>query len=87
MPFLDLWLYSLENCYFQVIRKIPSILRMSNLVVPDDYVEGFFRAENTFLYQLVFDPLQRKLLPLNPYPDDLDPKDLDYAGPYPLSSV
>lgn len=58
---------------------------MSNLVVPEDYVDRFFRADNTFLYQLVFDPLQRKLLPLNPYPEDLDPKELHYAGPYPLS--
>jgi len=72
---------------WQLVRKIPSTLKMSNLQVPVDYVDGFFRAENSFLYQLVFDPIQRKLVPLNPYPDDIDPRDLYYAGPYPLCLV
>ena len=48
--------------------------------VTDDYVESFLRADRTFLYQLVFDPLSRKLVPLTPVPEDLQSEDLIYAG-------
>ncbi|GAB1601260.1 exonuclease 1-like [Argonauta hians] len=65
----------------QLLRKIPSYLNKS-LNVPNEYIEGFIRAENTFLYQLVFDPLSRRLVPLNPYPEDIAPDDLKYAGTY-----
>ncbi|XP_051676727.1 exonuclease 1 [Oryctolagus cuniculus] len=53
-----------------------------NITVPEDYTEGFIRANNTFLYQLVFDPIRRKLIPLNAYEDDIDPETLSYAGLY-----
>lgn len=65
-----------------MIRKIGLYLKM-NLNVPEDYMEGFVRANNTFLYQLVFDPVRREVVPLNPYPDHLDVKTLSYAGLYP----
>jgi len=68
-----------------MIRKIPSLLKMPALQVTPDYVDAFFRANNSFLYQLVFDPIHRKLVPLNPYPDDVNPAELHYAGPYPFS--
>jgi len=68
---------------FQLIKKMPSLLKMPGLQVTPDYVDAFFRANNSFLYQLVFDPVRRKLVPLNPYPDDVDPAELHYAGPYP----
>ncbi|XP_018419658.1 PREDICTED: exonuclease 1 [Nanorana parkeri] len=64
----------------QVIKKMGQYLK-SNITVPDGYIDGFIRANNTFLYQLVFDPLKRKLVPLNPYEDGIDPKELSYAGP------
>lgn len=67
----------------QLLKKMPSTLKMPSLQVSVDYIDGFIRAENSFLYQLVFDPLKRKLVPLNPYPDDVDPTELYYAGPYP----
>ena len=57
---------------------------MNSLTVSVDYIEGFFKALNTFKYQLVFDPRSRKLIPLNPYEPDVDPSDLYYAGPYPF---
>ncbi|KAM9345078.1 exonuclease 1 [Symphorus nematophorus] len=63
----------------KVIRKMGQYLKM-NLVVPDQYIEGFIRANNTFLYQLVFDPVRRKVVPLNPYPEHVDPATLSYAG-------
>ncbi|CAN9500153.1 unnamed protein product [Ophioblennius macclurei] len=63
----------------KVIRKMGQYLKM-NLQVPDSYVHGFVHANNTFLYQLVFDPVQRKVVPLNPYPEHVDPSTLAYAG-------
>ncbi|XP_053329087.1 exonuclease 1 [Spea bombifrons] len=64
----------------KVIQKMGQYLK-TNITIPDDYIEGFIRANNTFLYQLVFDPLKRKLVPLNPYVDDVRPEELTYAGP------
>ncbi|XP_029449877.1 exonuclease 1 isoform X2 [Rhinatrema bivittatum] len=63
----------------KIIKKIGQYLNM-NIIVPEEYVEGFVRANNTFLYQLVFDPLKRELIPLNPYPNDIDPQAVHYAG-------
>lgn len=65
--------------FAQVIRKMAQYLKM-NLVVPEQYIEGFVRANNTFLYQLVFDPISRKVVPLNPYPDHISRDTLTYAG-------
>jgi len=55
-----------------------------NITVSEEYIQGFTRANNTFLYQLVFDPVNRKLVPLNAYADDIDPETLLYAGRYPF---
>nr|XP_020455527.1 exonuclease 1 [Monopterus albus] len=63
----------------KVIRKMGQYLKM-DLVVPEQYIEGFVKANNTFLYQLVFDPVRRKVVPLNPYPEHIDPTTLTYAG-------
>ncbi|XP_058254927.1 exonuclease 1 isoform X1 [Hemibagrus wyckioides] len=62
-----------------VIRKLGQYLKM-NINVPDEYIDGFVKANNTFLYQLVFDPIERKVVPLNPYPENLDLSTLSYAG-------
>lgn len=69
-------------CVVQVIRKIGHYLKM-NITVPDEYIDGFVKANNTFLYQLVFDPINRKVVPLNPYPENLELSTLSYAGVYP----
>jgi exonuclease-1 len=52
--------------------------------VPKDYETRFEKAEQTFLYQIVFDPNTNKLVPLNPLPDDIDPAYLHFAGQYPF---
>ncbi|XP_045148774.1 exonuclease 1 isoform X2 [Echinops telfairi] len=65
----------------KVIKKIGHYLKM-NIKVPDDYIKGFIQANNTFLYQLVFDPIKRRLIPLTAYEDDVDPETLSYAGWY-----
>jgi exonuclease-1 len=51
--------------------------------VPRDYDEGFKKAEWTFLYQLVFDPRSQQQVRLNSLPDDIDTKQLEFAGMYP----
>ncbi|KAG8197493.1 hypothetical protein JTE90_007232 [Oedothorax gibbosus] len=63
-----------------VLSKLPSYLKMPKLVVPKTYIESFIKANNTFLYQLVFCPQKKTLVPLNPYPEDLSPEDMEYAG-------
>ncbi|NWV43028.1 EXO1 Exonuclease, partial [Grantiella picta] len=63
----------------KVIKKMGQYLKM-NITIPEEYIQGFTRANNTFLYQLVFDPVNRKLVPLNAYGDDIDPETLTYAG-------
>ncbi|XP_061141185.1 exonuclease 1 isoform X1 [Syngnathus typhle] len=63
----------------KVIKKMGQYLKM-DLVVPEEYMDGFVRANQTFLYQLVFDPVSRKMVPLNPYEEDIDPATLSYAG-------
>ncbi|XP_006268888.2 exonuclease 1 [Alligator mississippiensis] len=63
----------------KIIKKMGQYLKM-NIIVSEEYIEGFIRANNTFLYQLVFDPIKRKLVPLNAYGDDIDPETLIYAG-------
>lgn len=55
------------------------------MYVPDDYEKSFKQADETFLYQLVFDPVSMKLVPLNELPEDLQPGDLEFAGPYPFN--
>ncbi|XP_074662226.1 uncharacterized protein LOC141914815 isoform X2 [Tubulanus polymorphus] len=62
------------------LKKLPTYLNL-NTKMTDEYIEGFRQANNTFLYQLVFDPKLRKLLPLNPYPPEVTPELLTYAGP------
>lgn len=55
---------------------------MPSLEVTTEYRTAFIKAEQTFLYQLVYDPNQRKLIPLTPYPPNLDPITLPFAGKY-----
>lgn len=65
--------------HFQVIRG----LKIESSQVPKDYDVNFKKAEWTFLYQLVFDPRSQQQVRLNPLPDDVDPKELEFAGMYP----
>jgi len=54
---------------------------MPNLIISNEYVENFKKADKTFRYQIVFDPLKRKLVSLHPYSPDIEPgEDLSYAG-------
>lgn len=66
----------------KLLKQIPKALKMPNLVVSNEYIESFMKADKTFRYQIVFDPLKRKLVSLNPYSPEIaeSKEDLSYAG-------
>jgi exonuclease-1 len=70
----------MDNSLFQVILHLKM---QKGKTVPKDYSEGFARAEQTFLYQLVFDPRTQKQVRLNPLPENIDPVEIEFAGAYP----
>ncbi|XP_028967487.1 exonuclease 1 [Galendromus occidentalis] len=67
---------------YSLLRKMPNYLKMPSVTVTDDYIDRFVKADNTFLYQLVFCPETKKLRPLNPYPEGIGGEDMPYAGTY-----
>jgi exonuclease-1 len=61
--------------------KVIKMLRLQGTkAVPPNYEKDFLKADYTFLYQLVFDPVTEALTPLNSIPDDLQDEDLSFAG-------
>lgn len=65
---------------FQVAKKLHQYVKGLE-PVEASYAAEFERAEKTFLYQPVFDPVTRKLVPLNPYPDDsYSMEEMPFAG-------
>lgn len=72
-----------KNEIEQILKQASKVLKMPNLNVTNDYIEKFKKADNTFKYQVVFDPLLRKLVSINPYGENdamLANEDLTYAG-------
>ncbi|XP_071506297.1 uncharacterized protein [Diadema antillarum] len=65
----------------QVVRRMATTLKMK-FTVPPEYLKGFLEANNTFLYQLAFDPKLKRLQPLTPYTPEVGPSTLTYAGKY-----
>ena len=63
-----------------VLAKLASYLGVRSLAVTPEYRAGVLRAEETFLYQLVFDPRARRLVPLTPYPPGRSAADYPFAG-------
>ncbi|KAJ1983072.1 Rad2 nuclease [Dimargaris verticillata] len=61
-------------------RAIQVIRLQGKYVVPPNYETSFTRAENTFLYQRVFDLKSKRLVTLNPIPPTLDSASLEYIG-------
>ena len=80
----NFWLKVTNPDLRNVLRKIPAYLKMPQVAVTQDYIEKFIKANNTFLYQLVFDPVTRKEKPLTPYPDALSEEieSMTYCGTY-----
>ncbi|MFH4973359.1 hypothetical protein AB6A40_000068 [Gnathostoma spinigerum] len=52
----------------QFLPRIPRYLNMCSLKIKKEFIDDFIKAENTFLYQIVFDPKERIQRPLNDYP-------------------
>ncbi|XP_068917130.1 exonuclease 1 [Tenebrio molitor] len=48
------------------LDKVPRYLNMRHLAINEEYKENFFIADSTFLHQTVFDPFQKRLIPLTP---------------------
>ncbi|MCP9259221.1 Exonuclease 1 [Dirofilaria immitis] len=56
-----------KNLY-QILPRLPRYLNKNSLKVTKQFIEDFIRAENTFLYQIIFDPIEKRQRPLNEYP-------------------
>ncbi|XP_012534388.2 exonuclease 1 [Monomorium pharaonis] len=64
----------------RALVRVGSVLNMKGLIVPLEYRDSFILADITFKYQLVFCPLQRKQVRLNPPPANITEDQLQYAG-------
>ncbi|XP_055357766.1 exonuclease 1-like [Paramacrobiotus metropolitanus] len=64
----------------RMLSRLPQYLNNMHLVVTPEFKAKFMRANYTFLYQIVLDPAQRKLVPLHPLPANLDSHKLNFAG-------
>lgn len=73
------WKYLLD--YGDAGNAISVLRQQGSFRLPADYEIGFQQAEETFLYQLVWDPVRKQIVPLTPYPEDIDPVRLHHAGP------
>ncbi|EDV24061.1 uncharacterized protein TRIADDRAFT_26121 [Trichoplax adhaerens] len=67
----------------KVYSAIKYIRRQNTMKVPKNYETQFKMADETFLYQVVFDPVTKTTIPLTPYPKDIEPSTLEHAGQYP----
>ncbi|XP_011698856.1 PREDICTED: exonuclease 1 [Wasmannia auropunctata] len=65
----------------RALTRIGSVLNMKSLsAVTQEYRDAFILADITFKHQLVFCPLQRRQVRLNPPPADITEDQLRYAG-------
>ncbi|XP_076669656.1 exonuclease tos [Andrena cerasifolii] len=64
----------------RALTRLGSYLNMKSLVVTKEYRDSFILADITFKHQLVFCPLQRKQVRLNPPTPEVTEKQLYYAG-------
>ncbi|KAK5639537.1 hypothetical protein RI129_012029 [Pyrocoelia pectoralis] len=61
---------------YKLLPRLPRYLKLSKLVVTEQYIENFKLADATIKHQIVYDPIKRKQVPLN------DPKDCDTSTEY-----
>ncbi|KAF9188911.1 Rad2 nuclease [Haplosporangium sp. Z 767] len=72
---------------FKSFDKVVKYLRMenSNMRIQSDYEDAFRKADLTFLYARVFDPISKTMAHLNPVPEDLEEffktEEYDFLGP------
>ena len=70
-----------------VIVQAIKALHYENGKVPKDYEDNFRKADQTFLYQMVFDPRTQQQVRLSQLPNDVEMTDYEFAGVYLLYSV
>lgn len=72
-------LMTAETDMRRALLKIPSYLNMSNkLTVTPEYIEGFLKAEATFKYMFVYDPIKRRMVRLNEFENEAE--DIQYCS-------
>ena len=65
---------------FDPIKAITAVRMEKPNSVPENYEDSFQQANNTFLYQIVFDPKTESQIPLTPVPPEVDLNSLSFAG-------
>lgn len=65
-----------------LLPKLATYLKSARLVgkVTEEYINGFETAESTFKHHIVYDPVNQKLRPLEPYPRFKSSSDFPMAG-------
>lgn len=66
----------------RALSKLPNYLNMRQLVVTDEYKEGFLRAEATFKHMVVYNPLKRCLQRLTEVDESVEESLLVHAGEF-----
>nr|XP_012214444.1 PREDICTED: LOW QUALITY PROTEIN: exonuclease 1 [Linepithema humile] len=69
-----------DHNIYRALTRMGSVLNMKSLVVTQEYKDAFILADITFKHQLVFCPLQRKQVRLNPPTADISNDQLQHAG-------
>lgn len=66
----------------QVLPKLAVYLNAPKLKgkVTDEYIRNFINAENTFRHHIVYDPTEKKLVPVEPYPEGYSSHDFPLSG-------
>lgn len=72
-------LLTAETDMKKAIPKIPPYLNLK-ITIPDDYIENFMRAEATFKYMYVYDPIKKSMVRLNELTDEEDEQYCVNAG-------
>jgi 5'-3' exonuclease len=68
---------------YRTMSRVFRFLRADRrYVVPQGYEEAFTKAEQTFLHQSVFDPINKRVVPLTPFPPHLSLSETSFLGPY-----
>lgn len=70
---------TVETDMKKAIPKIPSYMNLK-ITIPDDYIDNFLKAEATFKYMYVYDPLKRLMTRLNALTEDDDEQYCVNAG-------
>ena len=75
-------IYARPNVNADLWTQLRHVINHIKITLPEvrTYMDKFTEAENTFLYQLVYDPESRRLCPLTEYPEGKAHVDFPYAG-------